>query len=166
MKKFLLFLLFIFICSVPSFAVTQPAQNTSLLLNGSVTEFPEGVLGMWRVVSNIEDTDSPLTFRKNSLDLWNLTRIGNVMKLCNPFSGAEAEVTLISNNDKHVIFEKLKHYEKKRVTDTVELNLNGDYFEGYNKLKLETLSDIDGSVIKVEHAKYKIKGERISGGKI
>ena len=151
-----------FLCFGNNYAEAQP----DLVLSGSVTEIPKAVLGMWRVVSNIEDTDAPLTFRKNSLDLWNLTRIGDVMKLCNPFSGAQAEITVISGNEKHLVFEKVKHYNGKLVTDTVELSINGDYFEGYNKIKLETLSDVDNSVIKTEHAKYKLKGERISGGEI
>ncbi len=166
MKKFLLFSVILLMAFCPAFGGELNSSAGNLVLRGAVSEIPTAMIGMWRVVSNIEETDAPLTFRKNSLDLWNLIQTGNVIKLCNPFNGAEAEITLLSSNNKHLVFEKKKNYKGKLVTDTVELELSGDYFKGYNKLKLETLSDIDGHVVKTEHATYKITGERISGGEI
>lgn len=49
------------------------------------------------------------------------------------------------------------------MTDTVELKLEGDNFTGINKLTLETISDVDKSVLKKETAVYVLKGEKISG---
>ena len=51
----------------------------------------------------------------------------------------------------------------EHVTDTVEIKLDGERFTGINTIKLETLSDIDKSIIKTETAKYSLAGEKISG---
>ena len=58
---------------------------------------------------------------------------------------------------------KLKDTDDFKDIEIQSINIEGDNFSGTDEIKLETLSDVDGKVIKTQTAKYAIKGERISG---
>jgi len=133
------------------------------LLTAGITKVPEGFFGAWRVTSKLVDTDSPVIFKENNIDLWNLTRSGNVIKLSNPFNGAEADITIDKTDQSYIIFRKTGKYGKKILTDTVEIKIEGDTFKGIDTLKLDTYSDVDNKIIKTETAKYSIRGEKIAG---
>ena len=135
-----------------------PRNLYAEVLTGSVTAVPDSFFGTWRVVSKLVDTDSVI-FKENNLDLWNLSRLGDVITLCNPFNGAEANITVNSVNGSYIVFRKTGKYSGKDLTDVVEIKLNGDSFSGTDTLKL----DVTGKIIKTETAKYSIKGEKISG---
>lgn len=139
-----------------------PRNLHAEVLTGSVTAVPDSFFGTWRVVSKLVDTDSVI-FKENNLDLWNLSRLGDVITLCNPFNGAEANITVNSVNGSYIVFRKTGKYSGKDLTDVVEIKLNGDTFSGTDTLKLGTYSDVTGKIIKTETAKYSIKGEKISG---
>ena len=139
-----------------------PRNLCAEVLTGSVTAVPNSFFGTWRVVSKLVDTDSVI-FKENNLDLWNLSRLGDVITLCNPFNGAEANITVNSVNGSYIVFRKTGKYSGKDLTDVVEIKLNGDTFSGTDTLKLDTYSDVTGKIIKTETAKYSIKGEKISG---
>lgn len=68
------------------------------------------------------DTDSVI-FKENNLDLWNLSRLGDVITLCNPFNGAEANITVNSVNGSYIVFRKTGKYSGKDLTDVVEIKL-------------------------------------------
>ena len=157
MKIILCCLLFLFVCN----PCISKSIDDGMVLCGSISKVPASFFGTWRVVSTITDTDSPFTFRKNGIDLWNLSQFGNVIKLSNPFNGASAEITVKSEGKSHVVFTKKGSYDGKILTDIVDINIEGEKFSGYDSIKLESFSDIDGSSIKTETAKYKITGERI-----
>ena len=55
------------------------------------------------------------------------------------------------------------NYGNKVLTDTVSITIKGDVFAGTDELKLDTVSDVDGKIIKSETAKYSIRGEKIAG---
>ncbi len=131
-----------------------------------VENVPQGLMGNWRVFSELKKTDNPSRFKSQNIDLWNLSKQNGVIKLQNPFSGAEAEINVDEVSDNFIKFTKIGKYDSKRLTDTVELRLNNNSFTGVNIIKLESLSDIDNSVIKTETARYNLKGERISGTSI
>ena len=139
-----------------------PRNLYAEVFTGSVTAVPDSFFGTWRVVSKLVDTDSVI-FKENNLDLWNLSRLGDVITLCNPFNGAEANITVNSVNGSYIVFRKTGKYSGKDLTDVVEIKLNGDSFSGTDTLKLDTYSDVTGKIIKTETAKYSIKGEKISG---
>lgn len=64
-------------------------------------------------------------------------------------------------------FTKVGDYDgNKKLTDTVDLKLDGDTFTGINTLILETYSNFDGKLIKKDTAFYILKGEKISGQSI
>lgn len=156
MKKILGLFLFLLL-AFNSFAFAQPT-----ILHGSVEKVPETFFGTWRVVSERVDTDSPLTFKEKGVDLWNLSQDANVIKLSNPFSGATAEIFVEKASVNSVTFTKIGKYDSKTLTDKVKITINGDKFVGTDELKLDTLSDVDGTIRKTETATFTIKGERIA----
>ena len=159
MSKLIKFILLFFIsviCCSASFA-----HNETTVLSGEVTMIPRTFYGTWRVVSSKIDSDSNI-FKEKSLDIWNLSRTGNVISLCNPFNGAKAEITIERVEANDIVFTKTGNYGKKILTDKVELSIDNDSFTGINTIKLDTYSD--GKLIKTETATYKIRGEKIAGG--
>lgn len=165
-KKFLYILIVVMIIfglGLPQTGHSAEDNSSDLVLKATVTKVPDAFYGTWRVNSKIIDTDSPVTFKQTSLDLWNLSRTNNVITLSNPFNGAKADITIDKVNNNYIVFKKTGRYGGKILTDTVEIKLNGDTFIGFDSLQLDTYSDINGKVIKTEMAKYSIKGEKIAG---
>lgn len=124
---------------------------------------PDDFFGSWRVVAKIDKQSGSVNFKPNTIDLWNLSRKGDVINLNNPFTGASASVKLDYVEGNIIRFTKTGDYDNKKLTDTVDLKLNGDTFTGINSLKLETYSTDDNSLIKTDTALYILKGEKISG---
>lgn len=128
-----------------------------------VENVPKGLLGTWRVAAVLEKTDSPEIFRNKSVDIWNLSRNNDVMNLSNPFTGASADLSVEFVKDNVVKFTKEGVSDNKKLTDTVEIKLDGNKFTGRNYLTLKTVSNADNKVIKVQNAVYVLVGEKISG---
>lgn len=126
-----------------------------------VDNVPSGLFGTWRVAAVLSKTDSPETFRSKSADLWNLSRNGDVMNLSNPFTGASADLSVELVEGNVVKFTKEGGSDDKKLTDSVELRLNGNKFTGVNRLTLKTVSN--GRVVSVQSAEYALVGEKISG---
>lgn len=126
-----------------------------------VDNIPSGLFGTWRVAAVLAKTDSPETFRQKSADLWNLSRNGNVMNLSNPFTGASADLSVELVEGNVVKFTKEGGSDDKKLTDSVELRLNGNKFTGVNRLTLKIVSN--GRVVSVQSAEYALVGEKISG---
>jgi len=174
--KLILIAFMTFMCSMAVFA----NQSYDVEVNGLKTDnnytfktgisiieqVPNSFYGNWRVTAKLSETSSPQKFKQNSVDLWNLSRENNVINLSNPFSGASASITVSYVDNNIIKFSKTGDYDNMRLTDTVELKLNGDKFSGVNRLILETISDINNSVIKKETATYTLQGEKISGTSI
>lgn len=160
MKKFLsVFVLILILCFPPVFA-------DDITLQGYVQEVPNEFFGTWRVSAKRVETNSPAVFKEKTVDLWNIIKFDNVIKLSNPFSGASAQINVTNSEDKRVEFSKKGAYGNQILTDTVDITIVGDRFVGYDTLKLDTTSEIDGSIRKTSTAKYKIIGERIAGQSI
>lgn len=161
MKSKILFFI-LFFCF--SFCWFNPVY--SVLLKGYVEEVPPAFYGTWRVVSKRIDTNSPVTFKEKGVDIWNLLQENNVIYLRNTFSGASAQIMLEEVKGNTVTFTKTGKYDNKILTDKVTISIKGDNFTGENTLKLDTVSDVDGSVRKTETAKYYIKGDKIAGDSV
>lgn len=105
-----LVVLFVLVFSIIFCAIEKVySDNTSPtpVLKASVTMVPTSFFGTWRVNSKLVDTDSPVTFKQTSLDLWNLSRTNDVITLSNPFNGANTEITIDSANNNYVVFKKM-----------------------------------------------------------
>ncbi len=158
MKKFIIFLLLIFGLSV----------NAETLKAGvSIDNVPNYFYGSWRVVAKVDKQTGNVNFRPQTVDIWNLSRNGDVINLNNPFTGASASVKLDYVDGNIIRFTKSGEYDNnKKLTDTVDLKLTGDTFTGVNYITLETFSNFDNSLIKKDTAIYILKGEKISGSSI
>ena len=162
-KKFFLLILTIFITTSFVFA----SESYTLKAGISIDKIPKEFYGTWRVTSKLLSSNNAEIFRENSVDLWNLSRVGDVITLDNPFSGAHASIMVNEVSDRLIKFQKIGAYDDSRkLTDIVELTLAKDTFTGINKLKFDTISQADGHVIKSDTAKYRLTGEKISGDSI
>lgn len=162
LSKILFIIFAVLIFAATPFAVS----SCQTVLHGGIEKVPNEFFGAWRVVSHRKTTDSPVTFREKNIDIWNLSSANNVITLSNPFSGAEAQISVREVRGNYIEFVKIGKYDNKIITDKVKLEIKGNYFSGTDELNLKTLSDVDKSVIKNEHATYSLSGERISGQEI
>lgn len=160
MKKIILIICLIFLMTSAVFA-------DGVVLTGgvSISKVPKALFGEWRVTSDLISTNSPQTFKNESLDLWNLSKVGNVVTLENPFSGAKSSVVVNSVKGNVINFKKTGRYDGKILLDIVQLTLQGDKFSGTDSIELKTFSS-DGDILKRERAIYKIYGEKIAGSNI
>ena len=149
------------------FFAIQTAQAAILEAGVSIEEIPEAFFGSWRVRATLENTNSYSTFKPQSIDFWNLSKVGDRVVLDNPFSGANAEISVQTIEGNLVVFSKKLPYDGNKVlTDTVTLRLGENEFSGINSLTLESYSLVDNHLMKTETAIYQIKGEKIAGESI
>lgn len=141
-------------------------QNYTLKGGVSIDKVPKELYGTWRVSSRLISTNTPGIFKENTVDLWNLSRVGDVITLDNPFTGAHASIMVDEVRGNLIKFKKIGDYDGKKLTDTVQLTLSSDTFVGENTLKFDTISDIDGHVLKSEIGRYSLSGEKLSGESI
>lgn len=131
-----------------------------------VKEVPPALMGTWRVCAKLKNTDSPANFKQTSVDIWNLSRQNDVINLSNPFTGASASINVSYVNKNTVKFTKVGDYDNQKLTDSVEITIEGDSFKGVNTLSLVTYSPAGNSVINTKNAVYTLYGEKISGADI
>ncbi len=160
MKRILVLLVFILS------ALPLMAEEVILSTGIAINDIPKAFFGSWRVTAKLADTNSYGTFKPVSTDMWNLSRVGDKITLSNPFSGANAEISVKAVEGNLVVFSKKAPYDNKILIDTVTIRLTGNTFSGINDLTLESYSLVDNHLMKTEHAKYTIKGEKISGESI
>lgn len=165
MKKFIATLLLFFIGTLFTSTFT-PAEEFTLQAGVSINDVPKALFGSWRVSAKLEDTNSYGTFKPQSVDFWTLSRVGDRVTLSNPFSGANAEVSIRTVEGNLIVFSKKAPYDNKILTDTISIRLNDSTFTGINTLSLDSFSLIDNHLMKSETARYVIKGEKISGDSI
>ena len=159
MKKFLVLICCLF------FMCTANAQV--LEAGVSIEEVPKALFGSWRVNAKLESTNSYQTFKPQSIDFWELSRVGDTVTLNNPFSGANSTISVKAVEGNLVVFSKKADYGQNKVlTDTVHIRIEGNKFSGINTLKLESFSLIDKHLMKTETAQYIITGEKIAGESI
>ena len=142
------------------------AEDFTLQAGVSMNDIPKAFFGSWRVNAKLEDTNSYATFKPQSVDLWNLSRVGDKVTLSNPFSGANADISVKTIEGNLIVFSKKAPYDNKVLIDTVTIRLNENSFSGINELTLESYSMVDKHLMKTEKARYKISGEKISGDSI
>ncbi len=157
-----IFVLLVFILSALPLMAEEVILSTGIAIN----DIPKAFFGSWRVTAKLADTNNYGTFKPVSTDMWNLSRVGDKITLSNPFSGANAEISVKAVEGNLVVFSKKAPYDNKILIDTVTIRLTGNTFSGINDLTLESYSLVDNHLMKTEHAKYTIKGEKISGESI
>ena len=147
--------------------VGTSAFGQTLKAGISIDKVPNAFYGTWRVVAKIDkQSGNRINFRPRTVEVWNLSRQGDVINLSNPFTGADASVTVDYVDGNIIRFTKKGNYDNKTLTDTVDLKLDGNTFTGINSLVFETFSTYDNSLIQKDTALYILKGEKISGTSI
>ena len=155
-------ILVVLICLMFPVCNVQADEGTFQVGVSYIDYVPSDFFGTWRVKSVLTETNSPSNFKQKNLDIWNILKDGNVVSIRNPFSGAQASVTLNYADKNSINFTKTSNYEGKRLTDTVKITIDGESFSGENIILLETLSNVDNSVIKSATATYRLNGEKIA----
>lgn len=122
---------------------------------------PKEFFGSWRVVSVCTHSTNKEYFGSKSLDLWTLSRMGNLVRLSNPVSGAVADVSVDDVKGQTVKFVKKVYYPDEESIETPILTLQGDKFSGIDKIIIKTFKD--GKLIKEDYVEYKVTGTKISG---
>lgn len=161
MKKIITLLILIFLT-----ASLTLAQDMVLKTGVSLDCIPKELYGTWRVSSKLLSSNDEESFKKDNVDLWNLSRSGDVITLDNPFSGAHASIMVDQVRGSFIRFKKIDDYDGQKLTDVVKLNLTKESFTGVNNVKLDTISEVDGHVVTSKWAVYNLKGEKISGDSI
>lgn len=163
MKKIIILFSIILLTS----SITVLAQDNYVLKAGisMINAVPKQFFGTWSVQSTQIITNSPKTFAKTSIDIWNLRRSGNVIELRNPVTSAVAEIYLEDVTDSEIVFT---HYEKEgytNVKDTVRLKLDGNTFTGTNELTLHTVryDEYRKKYEDIKTAVYELKGSKVTG---
>ena len=136
----------------------------SAVIEGSVVmsdQVPKGFFGDWRVTSVCTKTTDKTLFGTKSMDIWTLTRRGEVITLMNPLSGARADITVNDVKGTTVKFEKKSSYPDEESIETPILTLNGDNFTGTDKIIIKTFKE--GKLIKEDYVEYQVKGTKLSG---
>lgn len=149
-----------------SFTSTLADEEYTLTAGVTVNQIPKTFFGTWRITAKLDDSNSYGTFKPQSADIWTLTRIGDRVTLSNPYTGANAQIMLKAVEGNLVVFSKKAPYDNKILTDTVSIRIDKNNFSGINTLSLDTLSNVDGHILKTETARYLIKGEKIAGENI
>ena len=161
--KFLLLILCLFLM-MPALASEQNGGYTLKAGVSVIDSVPNTFYGNWRVVSKLQRTNAPAKFNSSSVDLWNLSREGDVLNLSNPFTGASASLSLSQASENSIKFTRVSEVQSnQRVTEVVELNLNKDYFTGTNTWYWQVMSDVNGQIVSTYTARYSIRGEKLSG---
>lgn len=159
MKKFLI-LFFILL-----FALTSKAEI--LEAGVSIDHIPKALYGSWRVNAKLDTTNAPYSFKPQSIDFWELSRINDSITLNNPLSGANANISVQSIEGNLIVFSKKLPFDSNKIlTDTITIRLDGNKFTGINSLCLEHYSLVDNHLLKTETASYHISGEKISGDSV
>ena len=157
----IIIVLLLFICG---FSVSAQTLKAGVV---KIDNVPNSFYGTWRVSAKIDKQSGNIYFKPVTVDIWNLSRSGDVINLNNPFTGASASVKLDYVEGNIIRFKKTGEYDgNKKLTDTVDLKLDGNTFTGVNYITLETFSIHDNSLIKKDSAIYLLKGEKISGTSI
>lgn len=162
MKKLIIVLSVLIITAFVYSVSATPVLQTGV----SVESIPKALFGTWQVKAQLEKTSDYSVFRVQTMDVWNLSKSGNVITLENPFSGAKAVVKVNQVEGNVIVFQRGGSVDNHVLTDTVTIRLNGNKFGGYNDLVYETLSLHDGHVLKRDTARYLLTGTKISGSSV
>lgn len=133
-------------------------------IQGSISmtdRVPEGFYGTWKVFSIRTKTTNPEDFGPSGVDIWNLSRSGDVIILSNPVSGAKASVLVSEVNGSTVRFKKTSYDKDEESVETPILTLEGDNFYGVDRIVIKSYKN--GTFLKEDSVEYKVKATKISG---
>jgi len=158
MKKLFL----IITCFLTLTVLSVFAEGT--VIQGGVSlsdQIPKGFFGTWHIASIQTFTSNPMLFTGAGTDFWNLSKVGDVITLSNPVSGATASVTIEEVNGNQIKFVRTSENQSEKVIETPTLILDGENFYGTDKIVIEKYKF--GELVGTDTVEYRIKAKKISG---
>ncbi len=143
------------------------AQEPSKVIQGSVSmvdRIPDELFGTWKVFSVRVKTNNPEEFGESGVDIWNLSRSGNVITLMNPVSGARASVLVSDVSGNTVRFQKVSKDRDKESIETPVITVEDNNFYGIDKISVKKYKD--GSLFQEDNVEYKVKAIKMSGANL
>ncbi len=143
------------------------AQQSSSVLQGGVSmanQVPEGFFGTWKVFSVRGKTNNTEDFGESGVDIWNLSRTGDVITLMNPVSGAKASILVSEVNGDTVRFQKVSKDKDTESIETPIITLEGNNFYGIDRIVVKNFKN--GSLFREDKVEYKVKAVKISGANL
>ena len=148
----IIIVLLLFICG---FSVSAQTLKAGVV---KIDNVPNSFYDTRSRVAKIDKQSGNIYFKPVTVDIWNLSRSGDVINLNNPFTGASASVKLDYVEGNIIRFTKTGEYDgNKKLTDTVDLKLDGNTFTGVNYITLTLDRVFDNSLIKKDSAYIFIK---------
>lgn len=141
--------------------------DAQTVIQGSVSmadRVPSGFYGTWKVFSFRTNTTNYEDFGEYGVDLWNLSKSGDVITLSNPVSGASASILVNEVNGSTVRFKKVSYDGGEESVETPILTLGDDNFRGIDKIIINTYKN--GRLIKQDSVEYKVRAVKVSGATI
>ena len=144
--------------------------SAETLKGGTVYDIvPRGFFGTWHVVSKMQSSNNTKIFNKLSVDIWNLSAMGNVLILENAMTGAKSSIQMQPNkgayDGKTLKFQRIKEEKEGRYKyiqrESPEFVLDGNVFRGYDTYIIEKYED--NKLISKDVVKYIVIGQKISG---
>ena len=144
--------------------------SAETLKGGTVYDIvPRGFFGTWHVVSKMQSSNNPKIFNKLSVDIWNLSAMGNVLILENAMTGAKSSIQMQPNkgayDGKTLKFQRIKEEKEGRYKyiqrESPEFVLDGNVFRGYDTYIIEKYED--NKLISKDVVKYIVIRKKISG---
>ena len=164
----LILLSFVFcVCACNSFAANVTGNSSKTTIQGSVSlsdSVPSGFYGCWKVISVRSKSTNNAEFGEFGVDLWNLSKSGDVITLSNPVSGAKASVLVSEVNGNTVKFKKVSRESDEESIETPILTLEGDNFYGIDRIVIRSYKN--GKFVREESVEYKVKATKVSGATI
>lgn len=157
-NKILLTTLLLFLIHIPQISVNAMTLKAGVSLSDQV---PKGFFGSWKITSVMTYSNNAKIFNEITTDYWNLSKVGDVITLTNPISGAEASVTVEDVKGNRIKFTHVLKGKNAKMTETPDLTLNGENFSGTDKIVIEKYQY--GEKISEDIVIYKITAKKISG---
>lgn len=168
----LLFLISIFALKPFAYAIEAPrpaspelevALNASILRAGveEYKELPKCFYGTWQVKSTLIESNHPSKIKKHGSDIWSLEKMGDMITLSNPVTGATASITVTDVHGNTAVFTRGSSDDKSKLIEKVEMTIDGDTFEGTDTITIER-QRFTRAYTK-DKAVYRIVGNKVSG---
>ena len=143
------------------------SEGVSRIIHGSVSmvdQVPEGFFGTWKVFSVRGKTNNTEDFGPYGIDIWNLSRSGDVITLTNPVSGAKASISVSEVSGNTVRFKKISYDKDRESIEIPEITLKDNNFYGIDKIVVKNYKN--GSLFREDNVEYKVKAIKISGANL
>ena len=159
MKKFIIFIFIaLFFCGCSVYCEAQEPLQASISIEDRL---PPEFFGTWKVVSVQTYCSNPLLNTPFSVDIWNLSRVKNVITLNNPQTGAIASVKINEVQKNTVKFTRTSSSDTEIVTETPTITINGENFVGTDKIVIENYKL--GKHVSTDVWTFTVKAKKISG---